>query len=63
MEKLFVIYKDKTKYKAECRQNGVVVEYFNRLPKSFIETAYIQKYPKKDNAPVVLVKAGVLCVK
>lgn len=54
MFKLFIIFKDKCKVTYIIRR-GSWVPYFNRHAPSSIKSAILQKYPKKDNEPIILI--------
>lgn len=63
MEKLFIVCMDKSRMTVDCKMNGTAKPYFDGLAinKSRIKSAYIQRYPKKDNPPVMLIEEGEIC--
>lgn len=54
MIKLFIVFKDKCKITYTIKHGGWE-PYFNRHSKSSIKSAILQKYPKKDNEPIILI--------
>jgi len=57
IKKLFIIFNDDSKVTYTIRRNYVnPMDYFNRRSKSFMKSAILQVYPKKDNTPIDLLK-------
>lgn len=63
MEKLFIEYKDGGKITITAKgKTGRVMNRWNTEHARFMQSykrAWIQKYPKKDNPPIILVGEGV----
>lgn len=60
MEKLFVIYDDCSKLTVTNKRNDTMISYFHRKVgyRPSIKSAVVQRYPKKDNPPIVLIHDG-----
>lgn len=64
MEKLTVIYNDNSSLLVSNKRNGVMLPYFHNKVgyRQSIKSAVIQRYPKKNHEPLVLIKEGVAVV-
>ena len=64
MEKLTVIYHDKSQLKVSNKREGSMLSYFYRKVgfKPSIKSAIIQRYPKKKHKPMILISNGIPAV-